>query len=109
MRANRLAGEMRDLLGRADIERLEIVKHDNVFLTQCGTRSMPYNSLSARSTTFSTVKPKWFSTSCDGAEAPNVFIPMISPSGPTHRYHDNDTPASIASRRFIARGNTESR
>src|SRR5216683_638234 len=33
MRANRLAGEMRDLLGRADIERLEIVKHDDLFLT----------------------------------------------------------------------------
>ena len=53
-------------------------------------RDISYSNRSnffAANTTWSGSKPKCFWSSFRGAEAPNVFMPMTTPDGPTYRSH----------------------
>ena len=62
------------------------------------------NSESRRGELVVAVRSTVFPGTCD-----DVVIPIMSPSSPTHRYHDIVAPASTASRRRMFGGRTESR
>src|SRR4029434_8612603 len=53
--------------------------------------------------------PNLLCNSFNGAEAPNVFMPMTSPVEPTYRSHPKVEPCSTATRAFTFGGNTLSR
>src|SRR5437879_7464093 len=59
----------------------------------------------AASTTLSGLKPNFFNTSFNGAEDPNVCIPITLPCGPTYCDQPNVDACSTATRAFISCGN----
>ena len=63
----------------------------------------------AAATMFSTVKPKCFSSTPMGAEAPKPHMPMNWPVGPMYRSQPCLTPSSTATRRVTDGGRTASR
>src|SRR5260370_3805631 len=73
-----------------------------------GAHLLPSTSL-AGETTWSGSNPKCFWSSLRGAEAPNVFIPMIRPDVPTYRSHPKVEACSTATRAVTLGGSTVSR
>src|SRR5262249_61647620 len=63
----------------------------------------------AACTTASTVKPNFFCSSFSGALAPNVFMPIRLPSGPTYSLQPNVLACSTETRALTADGSTCSR
>src|SRR5579862_4620979 len=61
----------------------------------------------AASTTVSGTKPNFFSTSFNGADAPNECMPTIWPFGPTYRSQPRVAAISTETRAVIAGGSTE--
>src|SRR5262249_8942328 len=62
----------------------------------------------AAATTASGVNPNFFCSSLSGAEAPKVFMPMISPAFPTNCRQPKTEACSTATRAVTDGGNTES-
>src|SRR5439155_27264873 len=60
----------------------------------------------AASTTLSGLKPNFFNTSFNGAEDPNVCMPITLPCGPTYCDQPNIEACSTATRAFTSRGHT---
>src|SRR5262249_24508198 len=60
-------------------------------------------------TTRSGSKPYFLCSSLSGAEAPNVFMPMTWPRGPTYRSHPSVEACSTATRAVTSAGRTLSR
>src|SRR5262249_5866834 len=63
----------------------------------------------ATATTRSGSKPNFFCSSLSGADAPNVFMPMTWPRGPTYRSQPSVEPCSTATRAVTSDGRTLSR
>src|SRR5258708_7782768 len=63
----------------------------------------------AAATRFSGVSPNFFNSSFNGAEAPNVFMPITRPACPTYWAHPSVEACSTAIRRVILLGRTLSR
>src|SRR5262249_1874866 len=63
----------------------------------------------ATATTFSGVKPNFFSRSFNGAEEPNVCMPILAPLSPTYRSQPITEPISTDKRALRSGGSTWSR
>ena len=73
-----------------------------------GTVFRSSNSFAA-ATTCSGLNPNFFWSSLSGAEAPNVFMPMMRPSNPVYRSHPKVEACSTATRALTLGGSTLSR
>src|SRR5690242_11075234 len=60
----------------------------------------------AASTTLSGLKPNFFNTSFNGADDPNVCMPITLPWGPTYCDQPNVDACSTATRAFTSSGKT---
>src|SRR4029434_3158935 len=108
-------------LHSADIERQPDVRHAAQVLAVsfpefgCGHCDSFLNSRTRRtcslaaSTMRSGMKPNFVCNSFNGAEAPNVFMPIMRPVLPTYRSQPNSDACSTDTRAFSAAGSTSSR